>query len=80
MFTSVKVLKKTHSRTIHDGTPKKYFKTMLQTAKETGIGNKDTKEANAAVSRLTSPQRDLSNRILVKQVFLKKLVWLPPPN
>ena len=35
---------------------------MLRTAKETGIGNKDMKEANAAVSRLTSPQRENRKR------------------
>ena len=34
----------------------KYFKTMVLTAKETGISEKATYEANAAVSRLTSLQ------------------------
>ena len=62
------MLKKTYSRTTYDGTAKKYFKTVLQTAKETGIGNKDTKEVNAAVSRLT-------NGIFVKQVFRVKNLW-----
>ena len=54
---------------IHDGTPIKYIKDALPTAKDTEIGKKATKEANVAVSRLPCPQRDLSNHICVKQVF-----------
>ena len=37
----------------------KYLKITLSTAKETGISKKAMKEANAAVSQLTSPQRQL---------------------
>ena len=40
----------------------KYFKTTLSTAKEKGIGAKATKEANAAVSQSTSPQRENRKR------------------
>ena len=40
----------------------KYFKITLPTAKETGISEKATKEANATVSRLTSPQREYLKR------------------
>ena len=36
----------------------KYFKTTLPTAKQTGIGEKAMKEANGAVTRLTSLQRE----------------------
>ena len=38
----------------------KYFKTTLPTAKETGIGYEGS--ANAAVSRLTSSQREKRKR------------------
>ena len=44
----------------------KYFKITLPTTKETGISEKAMKEGNAALSRLTNPQ---------KQLFLKRKTY-----